>query len=330
MKLQEKRVLVTGGAGFIGSHLVDRIIREGPANLVVVDNFFLGCRENLSDAGRSYPGLKVYNQDTSDLVAVKRILEDEAIEVVFDLAVIPLPTCLERPRWTVEVNVNIVNTLCELARLGAYETLVHFSSSEAYGGAQYVPMDEDHPLAPATPYAASKAAGDHVAQSYCQTFGIDAAIVRPFNNFGPRQNEGNYAGVIPIVIQRALRGAPVVIYGDGEQTRDFVFVRDVADAAVRVYEETATRGQVINIAAGQEVSINRLVREILAILDADVPILHEAPRPGDVRRHCGAIGRAEQLIGFRPQRALREGLTETVAWYRQKLELAEGNHAWQG
>lgn len=315
--LAKRRVLVTGGAGFIGSHLVDRIIRESPAHLVVVDNLFLGKEENLKQAQRIFPTLRFYREDASDYKAIKRILTDEGIEVVFNLAVVPLPTSLKRPRWTVNVNVAITTVLCDLLKDKLYDTLIHFSSSEAYGSAQYVPMDEKHPLLPSTPYAASKAAGDHVVLSYWRTFGIDAAIVRPFNNLGPRQNEGAYAGVIPIFIQRALHGDPLIIYGDGEQTRDFIFVGEVADAAVRIYEEVATRGRVINIARGEEVSVNRLARLILSELETDVPILHEPSRPGDVQRHYGGIDLAKSLIGFRPEITLEDGLKQTINWYKK-------------
>jgi len=325
-ELKRKRVLVTGGAGFIGSHLVDRIIQESPGNLVVVDNLFLGKEANLDQAKQAFPALKFYCQDASDYEAMKRIITAEDVEVVFNLAVVPLPTSLERPRYTVDTNMTITMVACELLREDYYQTLIHFSSSEAYGSAQYVPMDEEHPLLPTTPYAASKAASDHVVLSYWKTFGIDAAIVRPFNNFGPRQNEGTYAGVIPIVIRAALRGEPAIIYGDGEQTRDFIFVQETAEAAVRIYKELATRGQVINIASGEEVSINRLVRAILSRLNADIPISYEAPRPGDVRRHCGAVDLARRLIDFQPHIALNDGLVETVGWYRRKLGTVEGNN----
>jgi UDP-glucose 4-epimerase len=181
-------------------------------------------------------------------------------------------------------------------------------------------MDEAHPCMPSTPYAASKLGGDYVVLSYRETYGADATIVRPFNNFGPRQNAGTYAGIIPIIIGRALRGEQIVIYGDGEQTRDFVFVRDTADAAVRIYEEPATRGRIINVASGQETSVNTLVRELLAELDCDRPVVHEAARPGDVRRHCGAIELARQLTSYEPRTTLREGLAETVAWYRGQAD----------
>jgi UDP-glucose 4-epimerase len=313
--LTGKRVLVTGGAGFIGSHLVDRIITDAPADLVVVDNLFLGREDNLAAARKAFPALRFVREDASDYDAMARIATDAGTEVIFSLAVIPLPTSLERPRWTIDVNVAIATVAGELIREGRAETLIHFSSSEAYGSAQYAPMDEAHPLAPCTPYAASKAAGDHVVLSYCETFGIDAAIVRPFNNYGPRQNDGAYAGIIPIVVRRALRGEGVTISGDGEQTRDFTFVRDTAEAAVRVYGEPATRARVLNVATGREVSINDLVRRILDVMESTAPISYGPPRPGDVRRHCGDVARLRVLTGFEPGPMTEAALRETVRWY---------------
>lgn len=320
LSLTRKRVLVTGGAGFIGSHLVDRIIKDEPATLVVVDNLFLGREANLEQARRRFPALKFYRQDVSHYEAMKRILTEENIEVVFNLAVIPLLTSLERPRWSVDVNLGIATVAAELLREGCYETLIHFSTSEVYGTARYTPMDEGHPLRPHTPYAASKAASDHIILSYRDTFGIDVAIVRPFNNFGPRQNDKLYAAIIPIVIRRVMQGDDVIIFGDGKQTRDFVFVRDVADAAVHVYEEPKTRGKVINLASGQETSMNHLTQVLMDIMETRVPVVHQAPRRGDVRRHCGGIDLARQVIDYQPGVSLEEGLVETVAWYRQQHE----------
>ena len=204
---------------------------------------------------------------------------------------------------------------CELLREERYATLIHFSSSEGYGSAEYVPMDEAHPLVPSTPYAASKVAGDQIVLSYHHTYGVDAGIVRPFNNFGPRQNAGTYAGIIPIVVHRAMAGVPVQIFGDGEQTRDFVFVRDTADAAVRTYAEPGTRGRIMNVASGREVTVNELVRQLLVALDSDVPVEHVGARLGDVRRHAADISLARKLIGFAPRTSLHDGLAETVAWY---------------
>jgi UDP-glucose 4-epimerase len=191
MSLKNKSILVTGGAGFIGSHLIDRLIKEDPKKIVIVDNFFLGKKANLNEAVKHYPELKVYNQDASDYIEMAKIMKNESIDVVFNLAVIPLPTSLTKPRWTFEQNINIALSTCELARNGFFNTLIHFSSSEAYGTCEYAPMDESHPLNSATPYAASKASSDQLIFSYCNTFGIDAAIIRPFNNYGPRQNEGS-------------------------------------------------------------------------------------------------------------------------------------------
>lgn len=320
--LNGKRVLVTGGAGFIGSHLVDRIAQDAPQRLVVVDNLYLGREENLEQAREERPDLVFHRQDASDLEGMERILREEQIDLVFNLAVVPLPASLVRPRWTIEQNMAITTVLCELLRKAAYRTLIHFSSSEAYGSAAYVPMDEAHPSIPSTPYAASKVGSDHVVLSYWHTFGLDAAIIRPFNNFGPRQNSGTYAGIIPVVVERALAGEPVEIHGDGEQTRDFVFVRDTADAAIRLYAAPATRGRIINIASGRETSVNVLVRELLDVLGIAVPVSHVAPRPGDVRRHLASIDLARELIGFEPATSLRQGLIETVAWYRAQRERA--------
>lgn len=323
--LAGKSVLVTGGAGFIGSHLVDRIASDSPRRLVVVDNLYLGREANLSDARRRLPELVFCQQDATDYEAMAGILDEHQIDVVFNLAVVPLPASLVRPRWSVEQNVALATVMCELLRERYYRTLIHFSSSEAYGSAAYVPMDERHPAIPSTPYAASKVSGDQIVLSYWHTFGIDAAIVRPFNNFGPRQNSGTYAGIIPIVVQRALRGEPVEIFGDGEQTRDFVFVRDTADAAVRAFCESGTRGRIMNIASGREVSVNELVRLLLEVLGVEVPIHHVAARPGDVRRHWASIELARELIGYEPTTSLREGLSETVSWYRAAQPVANGS-----
>lgn len=311
---------MTGGAGFIGSHLVDRIIEENPANLIVVDNFFLGNLANLAEARNSFQDLRIYRLDASDLSAMQDLTKKENIEVVFDLAVIPLPTSLEYPEWTVKTNISIAITFCELARTGHIGTLVHCSSSEAYGSAMRVPMNEDHPLTPSTPYAASKASADQIVLSYDRTFNLDTVVVRPFNNFGPRQNPGTYAGIIPIVIQRVQKNLPIEIYGDGQQTRDFIYVRDTVDAFIRIYEERSTRGEVLNIATGEEISINQLVESLLKVLGKPGhPVVHVAPRPGDVRRHRGDIELARKLIDFNPPVMAEESLKETINWYLKSV-----------
>ena len=320
LSLSNKNVMVTGGAGFIGSHLVDALIKENPANLVAVDNMFLGQKENLGQAFDQCPSLALIEQDASQYDPMESIIRQYGIEVIFNLAVIPLPTSLERPKWTVDHNISITTTLCELARKKEFQTLIHFSSSEAYGSAVSAPMSEEHILSPTTPYAASKAADDHIVLSFCETFNIDAAILRPFNNYGPRQNDKAYAGIIPIVINRVLRNEPIEIFGDGEQTRDFIYVKDTAQAAAAMYQSAQTRGQITNAASGREISVNQLVTTLLEILEAKKhPVVHVDPRPGDVRRHCGSIEKARNLFDFNPHTDISDGLKATADWYLKKI-----------
>jgi len=319
MSLKNRSVLVTGGAGFIGSHLVDVLTREEPESLVVVDNLFLGKDENLKEACITYPDLKIYHDDAADYEQMKALMERECIDVAFNLAVIPLPASLEQPVWTFRQNVDMVAAMCELARNDVYETLIHFSSSEVYGSSIYAPMDENHPLNATTPYAASKAAGDLMIFSYCRTFGLDMSIIRPFNNYGPRQNERSYAGVIPLTIQRILRNEPPVIYGDGKQTRDYLYVTDTARAAIDVYNTPSTRNRVLNIASGKEVSIEYIIRFIARYFGCEDKILYQAERPGDVRRHIANTYMAKDLIDFKPHVTFDEGLVRTIEWYEQYM-----------
>jgi UDP-glucose 4-epimerase len=288
--------------------------------LVAVDNLFLGKKENLKQALDNSSSVLFIEQDASEYEAMKSIIRKNGIDVIFNLAVIPLPTSLERPKWTVDKNISITTTLCKLAREREFTTLIHFSSSEAYGSAVDIPMSEEHVLAPSTPYAASKAADDHVVFSFCKTFDIDAAILRPFNNYGPRQNDKAYAGVIPVVINRVLNNETIEIFGDGEQTRDFIYVKDTAGAAISMYKSEGTRGQVTNVASGREISINNLVMKLLKILKAENhPVVHVDPRPGDVRRHCGGIEKAKNLFNFNPQTDISDGLEDTVDWYLKRI-----------
>jgi len=318
--LKNKRILITGGAGFIGSHLCEAIAAKRPKSLVVIDNLFLGKESNLQDAKRLYPGLKLYKNNAADYSRMKNIISANNIDVVFNLAVIPLPASLIKPRMAFEENVNTVLTLCELARQGYFKTLIHCSTSETYGTAQYVPMDEKHPYVPSTPYAASKIAADQLCLSYAKTYGIDLSILRPFNNYGPRQNEGLYAGIIPLVVKKVLQRKPVEIYGDGRQTRDYLFVKDTARAFIEIYKSKTCRNKIINIASGTEISINNLVKLILDIMQVKaVKVKHVSSRPADVRRHCASIELAKGLIGFKPTVNFEDGLRITIGWYVETI-----------
>lgn len=320
MSVRSKSILVTGGAGFIGSHLVDRLIKDEPRRITVVDNFFLGSQENLSEALRARPDIDVIRLDASDLAAMQDVVTSHQIDTVFDLAVIPLPTSLTYPAWTVQTNVGIATTFCEITRRGLVERLVHVSSSEAYGSARYIPMNEEHPHDAITPYAASKSAADHIIESYVQTFGIDATVIRPFNNIGPRQNPGSYAGIVPIIVKRVLAGQPIEIFGDGEQTRDFIFVKDSADLIAQVHDSADCRGKVLNVATGAETSINELLARILKIMGhEDHQVIHRAERPGDVRRHLADVSKLEAALGHQSPRLTDDALAQTIEWYTSVL-----------
>ncbi len=312
--LRGRSVIVTGGAGFIGSHLVDRLIGEDPAKITVVDNLWLGKRANLADARRR-SGVDLRVVDAASWTAMRKVLRRTQADVVFGLATIPLPASLARPRWATDRIVRMATVLAELVRLGEYGTLVYCSSSEAYGTAARVPMTEEHPYDVETPYAAAKAAGDLIVRSYWRTFGIDAVIVRPFNTYGPRQNDGDWAGIVPLTLRRLRDGVPPVIEGDGKQTRDLLYVSDTVEALVRAYRVTASRQRVVNVASGVEVSVLDIVRRLCRIAGYRGEIVHAPPRPADVRRHRGDATLARELLGFRPRVRLAEGLRRTVAWY---------------
>lgn len=317
--LRGKHVLVTGGAGFIGSHLLDQLIEEGVAQLVVIDNFFLGSRSNLTAALEKMPDMRILPLDASqDNVLCAAFTQLKQIDVVFDLAVIPLPTSLEQPRFCFDTNVRITSVLCELLRQGYFETLVHFSSSEAYGSAKTVPMGEDHPLEPLTPYAASKAASDHLVRTYAATFGVDALVVRPFNNYGPRQNDQQYAGIIPILLRSAFEKRDFTIFGDGHQTRDYSYVTDTVRAALELYKNPQAHGMVVNLASGCEISMLEIKAKIEQILGYAIPTRYGTPRPGDVRRHLADITLLKRLIQFEPQVSIDEGLARTVEFYNRQ------------
>ncbi|TSA56687.1 NAD-dependent epimerase/dehydratase family protein, partial [bacterium] len=198
---------------------------------------------------------------------------------------------------------------------GCYDTLIHFSSSEVYGTSQRVSMSEDHPIRPTTPYAASKAASDMLIQSYHKSFGIDCSIIRPFNIYGPRQNMGSYAAIIPITIKRLLAGERPVVFGDGSQSRDFTYVTDVVRAAIDVYKQPDTRGLVVNIGSGEEVTVQQLVCLIREALGYNSPIMYKAARPGDVQRHMANSYLAKDLIDYSPSVPFDVGIVDTVQWY---------------
>ncbi|MEX0616492.1 MAG: GDP-mannose 4,6-dehydratase [Candidatus Woykebacteria bacterium] len=318
-KIKGKSILVTGGAGFIGSHLVDELITKGAGKIIVVDNFFLGKEENLQEA-KKFRGFKLYREDATNYGVMENIIDKENIDVVFNLATKALLHTFVDADDAYIVNVDIASVLLRLLHKSRYKTLIHFSSSEAYGTAKYVPIDENHPLFPETLYAAGKASADLMVHSYHQTFGLDVATVRPFNTYGPRQNEGTYAAVIPITIKRILNKEKPVLEGDGNQTRDFTLVTEVVEATIKTYENDKTVGKVINVASGKEAKIKDIITTICKLLEYKGSWEKKPIRPADVRRHLANISLARKLLKYQPKVSLKIGLQETVSWYVKKLK----------
>ena len=313
------RALVTGGAGVIGSHLVDALLASGVSRIHVVDDLSLGREANLA-AALAHPEVEFTVGDAAEIELLERICAAEGpFDHCYNLAVIPLPHSLVHPRENVDRNVAMTTAVCEIGRSGAYRRLVQLSSSEVFGTALSAPMDEDHPLHPHTPYAAAKAATDLTALSYATTFGLETVVVRPFNTYGERQNDGAYAGLIPAVVTAVLAGEPITIDGDGEQTRDMAYVSDTVSGIVLAASTPEVSGESFNLGAGEEASVNELVRLLLEALERpDHPVVHGPPRPGDVRRLLADTRRARARLGYTPAMDLGEGLRRTVAWYLER------------
>lgn len=318
-KISNKNVLVIGGAGFIGSHLVEGLLKEG-ANVFVADNLFLGKKENLP-----IDDIVFHTIDASDLLELRTMFRvNQRFDIVYNLAVLPLPHSLQFPQKNIIDNVNIIINLCNLLKNNFYEKLIHFSSSEVYGTARYTPMCESHPLESSTPYAASKAACDLICMSYFRTFNCPISIIRPFNNYGPRQNDGSYAGIIPLTMNRLKNGEQLEITGDGRQTRDFIYVEDTVRAAIMMGKRDDLSGEVFNVASGNDTSILSLVCDLssewamqtgMDIKETLMNIRFKEKRIGDVDRHIGNILKAKDILRFEPSIRLEEGLRKTIEYY---------------
>lgn len=313
--IEGKNILVTGGAGFIGSHLCDELLVKRAGKVVCVDNFFLGKMNNISEALKS-DNFKLYRDDARNFGVLQAIMEKESIDVVFNMATIALNYSFFNPFDAYMVNVQIANTLLELLKVGAYKTLIHTSSSEAYGTAQYSPMDENHPTNPTTPYAAGKAAADLMIHSFYKVLGLDIAIVRPFNNYGPRQNaEGALAAIIPATARRIQDGKKPIVEGDGEQTRDFIYVKDTVRGLILAYEKEEARGRIINLGSGKDISINNILKGICNYMNYEGEWEHRPARTSDVRNLCACSKLANTVLDFEPQISFDEGIVKTLDWY---------------
>lgn len=278
----------------------------------------MGRLENLKDAQRNFKKLIIYKQDATDYKKMRKIIKKEEINVVFNLATKALEHSFVDPDDAYMVNVDLASVLLRLLHQKKYQTLIHCSSSEVYGTAQKVLIAEDHSKCPETLYAAGKAAADLMIRSYYQTYKLDVAIARPFNTYGPRQNEGTYAAVIPITLRRLLIGKPPIIFGDGNQTRDFIYVEDTVRGIIEVYKHAKSRGKEINIAYGHEIKIKDLIKSIAKCVGYKGKFLRKPARLADVRRHRAGTQLAKRFLNFTPKYDFRTGLKKTIEWYRQK------------
>lgn len=314
MKIKNKNILITGGVGFIGSHLVDRLIREGAKNVVVIDNMFLGGEENLQDAISR--GAVLYKDDAEISSSLEYIFEKHNIDTVFNCATKALNYSFINPRNACETNIKVILNLLEFQRKKAFKTLCHFSSSEVYGSAVYEPMDENHPMIPTTTYAAGKAAADIMLASYVKMFDLDAFIVRPFNNYGPRQNcKDILAAVIPATVYRILHKRHPEIHGTGEQSRDFIYVMDTVDAVIKVCGRLKP-GESVNISVAKQTKIKDVIYKITEIMGYKGKVIFKEARKSDVLCHNGSNDKIKSLIDFRLT-PFEQGLKTTIAWYEQ-------------
>jgi len=309
------RILITGGAGFIGSHLCERFIEAGHS-VLCLDNFINGNLANVRHL-LTYKYFKIINADVRDFDSLEKIIP--GVDTVFHLAAqIHVDRSIIEPQLTYEINVLGTQNILEACRKFDVGKVICVSSSEVYGTAQTYPMDENHPLNAPHPYGASKIAADRMCYAYIQTYQMDIAIVRPFNTFGPRQKDTGYGGVISIFVKRALNGFPPIIYGDGEQTRDYTYITDLIDAFELISNNSDSVTGPINIGTGKEIRIIDLANTIIDLTGQQgkiEPVFVE-PRPGEVRRLISDSSKAEKYLGWKPKHTLPQGLENLIDWYR--------------
>lgn len=304
--------MVTGGAGFIGSELCAQLSGIG-AEIIAVDNLVNGKRENIN--GINNVTLKAI--DIRDREEITKIMKE--IDIVFHLACLGVRHSIHSPMENHDVNASATLQLLKIANNANIKRFVHISTSEVYGTAKSVPMTEDHPTFPMTVYGASKLAGECYARAFWTTYNFPTVIVRPFNSFGPRcHHEGDSGEVIPKFLLRAMANKPMIIFGDGSQTRDFTYVSDTATGILLSGCAENIEGKTINIGSGQEVSINHLADIIASTANlSHATKEHIETRPGDVHRLYADTTIASNLLNFKPEIALQDGLQKLRTWYDQ-------------
>ncbi len=306
-------VLVTGGAGFIGSHLVRRLLAEG-LQVRVLDDFSTGHERNLAEVADRIELIRgsICDAETANRAA-------EGVEAVFHLAArASVPRSVEQPRESNEVNVTGTLNMLLAARDGGARRFIYSASSSAYGDTPTLPKVESMTPCPQSPYAVSKLAGEHYCSCFARVYGLETISLRYFNVFGPRQDpDSPYAAVIPAFVSRMVRNQRPVVFGDGEQTRDFCYIDNVVQANYLAFSAPRLSGEVVNIACGERTSLNRIIALINRALGKHIEPIYDQPRPGDVRDSLADISAARRVLGYEPLVLFAEGLERSIAWYRE-------------
>ena len=312
--MKGSKALVTGGAGFIGSHLAEALLKEG-CEVTVLDDLSSGRIENIQSY-QGQTGFSFVKGSILDRDLVKEVMS--GVNVVYHQAAIrSVPKSIEMPSTVNEVNVTGTLNLLNEALAGGVERFIYASSSSVYGESTTLPKRETLPTVPVSPYGTSKLAAEHYCRVFNKVYGLKTVSLRYFNVYGPRQTYGPYSGVIILFIGRALNSEPPVIFGDGEQTRDFTHVSDVVQANLLASKLEAPIGEVLNIGTGRQTSINGLARMVLELTGrTDLTPVYDPPRPGDIKHALADISKAKELLGYEPKVSLHQGLSKLVRWYQ--------------
>ena len=309
--------LVTGGAGFIGSHLAEELVRRGH-RVRVVDSLITGKRRNVAHI----PGVEFLEGDLAEPGVAERAVQ--GVDYVLHQAAIPsVPRSVKDPLTSHRANVDASLNILVAARDGGVKRLVYAGSSSAYGNTPTLPKHEDMPTNPLSPYALQKLVAEQYCQMFTALYGFETVTIRYFNVFGPRQDPGSpYSGVISLFAAALLEGRQPIIYGDGEQTRDFTYVANVVDGVLRAVEAPGAAGEVINVATGGRISLNELLLTMNRIVGSQLEAVYEESRAGDVHDSQADISKAKKLLGYVPIVPLDDGLKHTLDWCRAESGLA--------
>ncbi|MEX0822400.1 MAG: NAD-dependent epimerase/dehydratase family protein [Rhodothermales bacterium] len=319
--IKGSRVLVIGGAGFIGSHIVDRLLREDVGEVVVFDNFCRGSRENLAQA-LTDDRVRIF--EAGGDITRPDILRAaaEGCDYAFHLAALWLLQCHEYPRAAFTVNVEGTFNVLEACRDAGIKKLVYSSSASVYGDALETPMTEDHPYNNRTFYGATKIAGEHMCRAFNERYGLDYVGLRYMNVYGPRQDyKGAYVSVIMKILDRIDAGLPPIVYGDGSQAYDFIYVEEVARANLLALQSDAT-DECFNVGCGRSTSIKALCELLLELTGSTLPIQYEPAGQTFVTRRVGSTEKAERLLDFNSEVELADGLQRLIRWRRADIALA--------